>query len=108
MDTKQLVAGLTLALAGIAAFLALVISGNADQVDKLVAFVGPSIAALLIIGNQARQHQDNQQRLDQQDQKLTKIDEQTNGVLTKRIQDAVKAANAELLQSQPNPAQRLP
>ena len=98
MNVQQLAAGLVLAVAGIGAFITLVLSGHSDQVDKLVAFVGPSIAALLIIGNQNRQHDANQERLAQQDHKLLTIEKQTNGVLDARIHNGSKAAVTEVLQ----------
>lgn len=96
-DTRQIVGGIVLAVVGIGAFLALVLTGHADQVDKLVAFVGPTVAALIIVNQQNAAHRDNRSRLDSQDAQLTKISEQTNGVLDGRIKDGTKAAIQELL-----------
>ena len=98
MNGQQLWAGLVLAACGIGAFVALVLTGHSDQVDKLVAFVGPSIAALLIIGNANRQHEDNKERLQSQDSKLLQIEKQTNGVLDARIKEGTKAAVTEVLE----------
>ena len=92
MDPKQLAGGIVLAGAGIAGFLVLVLTGHEDQVDKFLAFIGPSIAALLIIGHQGR-------RMDTQDRKLETIEKQTNGVLDRRIQEGTTKAVSALLEA---------
>jgi hypothetical protein len=55
---------------------------------EYVTLVGPVIAALFVVGHLDR-------RSDQQDQVLGQIQEQTNGVLDKRIEDGVLKALAK-------------
>ena len=106
----QLVAGVVLLIVGVAALLVLVLTGHEDQKDTLLTFLGPSIAALIIVGFQQRAHGATTELLDDQNEKLAQIVRQTNGVMDKRIQDntkkvldehlaeSTKAALAEILQ----------
>ena len=97
-----LIAGVAILVVGVGAYLALVLTGNADETDKLLAFLGPSVAALIIVGYQQRQHAANTERLEAQDSKLDDIAEkvqiavrQTNGVLDQRIRDNATKALAD-------------
>jgi len=77
---------------GVAAYLTLVLTGHAEETDKLLGFLSPVVAAIFIVGYQQRAHAVTEQRLSAQDQKLQVITEQTNGVLNKKIEDnTVKA-----------------
>jgi ABC-type transporter Mla subunit MlaD len=95
----SLVAGVCILALGVAAYLTLVLTGHTEDTDKLLTFIGPSVAALIIVGYQSRQHAANTGRLDSQDVKLDDIAEhvatavrQTNGVLDERIRsNATKA-----------------
>jgi hypothetical protein len=62
-----------------------VLSLRHQDTGSFVTFVGPVLAGLFVTSHV-------NSRSDAQDSVLAKISEQTNGVLTKRIQDAVTAA----------------
>lgn len=66
----------------LAGYVALALQEKATA--EYVTLVGPVIAALFVVSHLDR-------RSDQQDQVLGQIHEQTNGVLTKRIEEAVTA-----------------
>lgn len=70
----------------LAGYVALALQGKATA--EYVTLVGPVIAALFVVSHLDR-------RSDRQDQVLSEIHEQTNGVLTKRIEEAVTAALAK-------------
>ncbi len=55
------------------------------DVSSFIGLVTPVLAALFVVG-----------RLNEQDHVLNKISEQTNGVLAKKIEDAVANALAKL------------
>lgn len=55
------------------------------DVSSFIGLVTPVLAALFVVGH-----------LNEQDKTLTQIQEQTNGVLTRKIKDAVAAALAEM------------
>lgn len=63
----------------VAGYVALSVWGQATAEN--VALVGPVLGAAFLMS-----------KLGQQDQVLSEIHENTNGVLTKRIEDGVKAA----------------
>ena len=87
-----LVVGALVLTLGVAAYLTLVLTGHAEETDKLLGFLSPVVAAIFIVGYQQRAHAVTEQRLSAQDQKLQVITEQTNGVLNKKIEDnTVKA-----------------
>jgi len=77
------VVGIIAFVAAVAAFVVLSVKGL--DTTGLLAFVTPVIGALLIVGRL-------DSRSDAQDQALTQITKQTNGVLTGRIEEAVVAA----------------
>lgn len=70
----------------IAGFVVLTLKGS--DTNGFVALVAPILGAVFVIN-----HLDH--RSDKQDQALEQITHQTNGILTERIQEAVKAALAE-------------
>lgn len=70
----------------LAGYVVLAIQG--EPTAEYVTLVGPVIAAMFVVSHLDR-------RSDQQDQVLGKIQENTNGVLDRRIKDGVKAALAE-------------
>lgn len=70
----------------IAGFVALTLKGS--DTSAYIGVVTPILAAVFVVNHVNT-------RSDQQDQALKQITHQTNGVLTQRIQDAVKAALAE-------------
>lgn len=55
------------------------------DVSSFIGLVTPVLAALFVVGH-----------LNEQDKTLGQIQEQTNGVLTRKIKDAVAAALAEM------------
>ena len=63
----------------IAGFVLITLKGK--DVSAFVGLVSPILSALFIVNH-----------LTNQDQVLSKINEQTNGVLTQKIKDAVQAA----------------
>ena len=86
MESKPtLIAGITLLIVGVAAYLVLVLTGHSDETDKLLTFLGPSIAALIIVGHQSRQQAETKEQ-------LAVITKQTNGVLDQRIKENTTAA----------------
>lgn len=80
----QTVAGLIVYVTTVAAFLALALTGHDDNTTELLGLAGPVVAGLLINA-----------RLSPIAAKVTKIDEQTNGVLDERITAGVRAGLAE-------------
>lgn len=76
----------------IGGFVVLTLRGS--DTAGFVSLVAPILAAVFVI-----QHLDH--RSDRQDEALAQITHQTNGVLTERIQDAVKKALEERGQSGP-------
>lgn len=75
-----MVSGLVAFVASLVAFVALTIKG--EDTTGLLAFVTPVVGALLIVSRL-------DSRSDAQDQALTQITRQTNGVLSQRIADVV-------------------
>jgi hypothetical protein len=67
----------------VVAFVVLAVRGQ--DTAAFVTFVGPVLAGLFVAAKV-------NERSDAQDAVLAKISEQTNGVLTRRIRDAVAAA----------------
>jgi hypothetical protein len=85
-DTRTtLYAGLVVLALGVAAYLTLVLTGHDDQTDKLLTFLGPSVAALIVVGHAQRQQAETKQQ-------LAVITRQTNGVLDQRIKENTTAA----------------
>lgn len=84
MKTTALQLGIAALVIG--GFVALTLKG-ADT-TAYIGVVTPILAAVFVINHVSA-------RSDAQDQALQQITHQTNGVLTQRIQDAVKAALAE-------------
>lgn len=70
----------------IAGFVVLTLKGS--DTSAYIGVVTPMLAAVFVVNHVNT-------RSDQQDQALKQITHQTNGVLTQRIQDAVKTALAE-------------
>lgn len=70
----------------IAGFVVLTLKGS--DTSAYIGVVTPILAAVFVVNHVNA-------RSDQQDQALQQITHQTNGVLTERIQDAVKKALAE-------------
>lgn len=66
----------------VAGYVPLAMTGKATA--EYVTLIGPVLAVVIL-----------KTHLGQQDETLTKIQEQTNGVLDRRIKDGVKAALAE-------------
>ena len=66
----------------VAGYVPLALAGRATA--EYVTLIGPVLAVVIL-----------KTHLGQQDETLTKIQEQTNGVLDRRIKDGVKAALAE-------------
>lgn len=66
----------------VAGYVPLAMMGKATA--EYVTLIGPVLAVVIL-----------KTHLGQQDETLTKIQEQTNGVLDRRIKDGVKAALAE-------------
>jgi hypothetical protein len=83
---KTTILQLGIAALVIAGFVVLMVKGL--DVGAYIGVVTPILTAVFVI-----QHVNV--RSDAQDQALQQITHQTNGVLTERIQDAVKAALAE-------------
>ena len=83
-----LYAGLVVLVVGVAAYLVLVLTGHSSETDKLLTFLGPSVAALIIVGHQQRQHSETEK-------KLETITRQTNGVLDTRIKERTTEALQE-------------
>ncbi|MBT2400636.1 hypothetical protein [Streptomyces sp. ISL-100] len=79
-NTSTLVAGLIAFVCSVAAYVVLTARGL--ETTGLLAFVTPVIGALLVVSRL-------DSRSDAQDQALTQITRQTNGVLTSRIADVV-------------------
>jgi hypothetical protein len=81
MDSKsgQTLTVIAIFAISVAGYVALAIAGQATA--EYVTLVGPILGAAFLVP-----------RLGQQDQVLSEIHENTNGVLTKKIQTAVKAA----------------
>lgn len=75
----QTAAGLVVYVVTIAAFLVLTLSGHEDNTTELLGLAGPVVAALLINA-----------RLTPIAAGVSKIDEQTNGVLDTRIEQGVR------------------
>lgn len=86
------VAGIAVLFLGTAAYVALVLTGHEAATDKLLTFLGPSVAALVIVGHQQRQGEETKARLDETSDKLEVITKQTNGVLDARIANGTTAA----------------
>lgn len=95
-NIKTLYAGLVVLALGVGAYLTLVLSGHASETDKLLTFLGPSVAALIIVGHQQRQAAETKQKLEKVHEdtaeKLAVITRQTNGVLDQRIKEHTTAA----------------
>lgn len=83
-----LIGGLILLALGIGAYLTLVLTGHEASTDKLLTFIGPSVAALIVVGHQQRQQAETKD-------KLETITKQTNGVLDQRIKDRTTEALQE-------------
>lgn len=83
---KNTILQLGIASLVIAGFVVLMMKGL--DVGAYIGVVTPILTAVFVIN-----HVDT--RSDRQDQALAQITHQTNGVLTERIQDAVKAVLAE-------------
>ncbi|MFD8943349.1 hypothetical protein ACFV00_15290 [Streptomyces californicus] len=79
----NLVAGILAFAVTVAAYVVLTVKGQ--ETGGLLALATPVIGALLIVSRVDA-------RSDAQDQALTQITRQTNGVLTQRITDGVDAA----------------
>jgi hypothetical protein len=90
-----LMVGALVLVLGVAAYLTLVLTGHAEETDKLLGFLSPVVAAIFIVGYQQRAHAVTEQRLTEQDQKLQTITEQTNGVLNRKIYDNTVRAFTE-------------
>lgn len=93
------VAGIAVLFLGTAAYVTLVLTGHEAATDKLLTFLGPSVAALVIVGHQQRQGEETKAKLEQADAKLEEntkaldvITKQTNGVLTQRIEEGATKA----------------
>ncbi len=86
LSTPTLLAGVVVFITTAAAFVVLQVTGH--PTDKLLTLAGPVVAALLITGR-VDKHADDQEHV------LTKIQQQTNGVLDKRIKNGAKAALRE-------------
>ena len=78
----KLVAGVALAVAAVGAYVYL--KSHTLDVQELFIFLGPLVTYLLI-GSKV------EAETNKQNTKLDKIDAQTNGILDKRIKDAVHA-----------------
>lgn len=74
--------------------VALVIAGSDSS--SLERVVGPLLTAVVVTGVLGATNRQQVKRLDEQDTKLDKISEQTNGVLDRRIKTQTKAALLEL------------
>lgn len=94
--TPQLIAGVVVFLATLAAFVYLTAMGK--DTTTLVTLCGPTVAGLLVIGHQARTTAAQNAHLEQQTEQLQTITRQTNGVLDGRIKSGAKAAVTEALQ----------
>ncbi|MFJ8188088.1 hypothetical protein [Streptomyces sp. NPDC096105] len=81
-DRSTLVVGLVAFVASVVAYVFLTVKGQ--ETTGLLTFVTPVIGALLVVSRVDA-------RSDAQDQALTQITHQTNGVLSKRIADVVGA-----------------
>lgn len=86
------VAGIAVLFLGTAAYVTLVLAGHEAATDKLLTFLGPSVAALVIVGHQQRQGEETKAKLEQATESLDVITKQTNGVLDKRIEDGTTKA----------------
>ncbi|MFK0150410.1 hypothetical protein ACIQUZ_35565 [Streptomyces griseus] len=82
-NSGTLIAGIIAFVCSVAAFVLLTLKGQ--ETTGLLTFVTPVIGALLVVTRL-------DSRSDAQDQALTQITRQTNGVLTQRITDGVDAA----------------
>jgi hypothetical protein len=85
-------------LAGLGAVV-LIDAGHADDAQRLLSWATPIIAALFLAARINVAFGEQSQRLDSHDEKLTKITEQTNGVLDKRIADGVTHGVTKVLVS---------
>lgn len=97
-----LLAGMVLLALGVGAYLTLVLTGHEAATDKLLTFIGPSVAALIVVGHQQRQQAETNttleaahEKLEQNTQALAVITSQTNGVLDQRIKDRTTDALRE-------------
>jgi hypothetical protein len=86
------VAGIAVLFLGVAAYVTLVLTGHETATDKLLTFLGPSVAALVIVGHQQRQGEETKAKLEDTAEKLDVITKQTNGVLDARIANGTTAA----------------
>lgn len=88
MTTKlntTVVAGIAVLFLGVTAYVVLVLTGHESATDKLLTFLAPSVAALVIVGHQQRQAEETKAKLDT-------ITKQTNGVLDQRIEEGTTKA----------------
>jgi len=90
-----LLAGMVILALGVGAYLALVLTDHAEETDKLLTFLGPSVAALIVVGHQQRQQAETTGKLEETSQALATITRQTNGVLDQRIKDRTTEALQE-------------
>lgn len=86
------VAGIAVLFLGTAAYVTLVLTGHEAATDKLLTFLGPSVAALVIVGHQQKQGEETKAKLEENTEKLEVITKQTNGVLDARIANGTTAA----------------
>ena len=104
-DFRTIAAGLVILVVGVAAYLTLVLTGHSGETDKLLTFLGPSIAALVIVGHQKQQQAETKTALAATEAKVDLTNEalqeqlqtvisQTNGVMDGRIEAGATKALA--------------
>jgi len=99
------VAGIAVLFLGTAAYLTLVLTGHESATDKLLTFLGPSVAALVIVGHQQKQQAETKDALaateakvdltnEELKEQLKTVISQTNGVMDGRIEAGATKALA--------------
>lgn len=85
------IAGAVAFLGILCAYVVLVVTGHADQANGLAPLIVTVLGVTGLAGH-------IEKRTQEQNQVIAKIDRQTNGVLTERIQTGTRTAVEQLLQ----------
>lgn len=91
MKPAVAIAGAIAFLGILAAYVALVVTGHADQANGLAPLIVTVLGVTGLAGH-------IEKRTQEQNATIAKIDRQTNGVLDKRIHEGTTAAMKQLLQ----------
>lgn len=94
----EVILGIVVLVIAVGAYLALVLTGHEDSVDKLLGLLAPVVGAVFIVGAQSRSHQRTSSKLTDLDAKVRTVVRQTNGVLDDKIRNGARDATLKALE----------